>query len=116
MGSGHGIVTLSKKIWYKVVAMLGCVQMGAMMNEAFQAKEGLPPDLFPDSVPTYTGHYHKPHVVENTNIQYIGSPYQGWTRLSDYDYDAFKRTCCDVSASTMLGTKQILDSHVSRHS
>ncbi|KAL3137671.1 hypothetical protein ABBQ38_004946 [Trebouxia sp. C0009 RCD-2024] len=50
--------------------------MGAMMNEAFQAKEGLPPDLFPGSVPTYTGHYHKPHVVENTNIRYIGSPYQ----------------------------------------
>lgn len=47
------------------------------MNEAFQAKEGLPPDLFPASCPTYTGHYHKPHVVENTNIQYIGSPYQG---------------------------------------
>ena len=53
------------------------LQMGAMMNESFQAKEGLPPDLFPEGVPTYTGHYHKPHVVENTNIQYIGSPYQG---------------------------------------
>ena len=47
------------------------------MNESFQAKEGLSPDLFPEDVPTYTGHYHKPHVVENTNIQYIGSPYQG---------------------------------------
>lgn len=53
------------------------LQMGAMMNEAFQAKEGLPPGLFPQDVPTYTGHYHKPHVVENTNIRYIGSPYQG---------------------------------------
>ena len=48
------------------------------MNESFQAKEGLPPDLFPEGVPIYTGHYHKPHVVENTNIHYIGSPYQGW--------------------------------------
>ena len=47
------------------------------MNESFQAKEGLPPDLFPAAVPTYTGHYHKPHVVANTNIQYVGSPYQG---------------------------------------
>ena len=91
MGSGHGLVTLSKNIWYKGaedVTMLGCVQMGAMMNEAFQAKEGLPPDLFPDSVPTYTGHYHKPHVVENTNIQYIGSPYQGLSSLSDYHNNA----------------------------
>ena len=51
--------------------------MGAMMNESFQAKEGLPPDLFPDGVPTYTGHYHKPHTVADTNIRYIGSPYQG---------------------------------------
>ena len=48
-----------------------------MMNEAFQAKEGLPPDLFPGDIPTYTGHYHKPHMVANTNIRYIGSPYQG---------------------------------------
>ncbi|KAL3150757.1 hypothetical protein ABBQ32_000532 [Trebouxia sp. C0010 RCD-2024] len=68
----------------KAIAAAGAVKaifahadvMGAMMNEAFQAKEGLPPDLFPDRVPTYTGHYHKPHVVENTNIQYVGSPYQ----------------------------------------
>ncbi|KAA6423047.1 MAG: hypothetical protein FRX49_07035 [Trebouxia sp. A1-2] len=51
--------------------------MGAMMNESFQAKEGLPPDLFPEGVPTYTGHYHKPHTVADTNIRYIGSPYQG---------------------------------------
>lgn len=48
-----------------------------MMNEAFQAKAGLEPDLFPDDVPTYTGHYHKPHTVANTKITYIGSPYQG---------------------------------------
>ena len=51
--------------------------MGAMMNEAFQAKAGLEPDLFPDDIPTYTGHYHKPHTVADTNITYIGSPYQG---------------------------------------
>eukprot|EP00891_Asterochloris_glomerata_P004273 jgi/Astpho2/4273/Aster-x0198 len=47
-----------------------------MMNEAFQAREGLPPDLFPDTIPTYTGHYHKPHTVSNTSIRYVGSPYQ----------------------------------------
>lgn len=50
--------------------------MGAMMNESFQAKEGLPPDLFPTHVPTYTGHYHKPHTVAGTHIRYVGSPYQ----------------------------------------
>lgn len=65
----------------------GGVQMGAMMNEAFQAKEGLPPDLFPDRVPTYTGHYHKPHVVENTNIQYVGSPYQGCDQSVKLSFD-----------------------------
>ena len=57
----------------------GCLQQGAMMNEAFQAREGLPPDLFPDAVPTYTGHYHKPHTVSNTSIRYVGSPYQSET-------------------------------------
>ena len=49
------------------------------MNEAFQAREGLPPELFPDTVPTYTGHYHKPHTVSNTSIRYVGSPYQSET-------------------------------------
>lgn len=56
--------------------------MGAMMNEAFQAKAGLEPDLFPDDIRTYTGHYHKPHTVADTNITYIGSPYQGKSRHS----------------------------------
>ena len=51
--------------------------MGAMMNEAYQAHDGLPPDLFPSDIPTYTGHYHKPHTVPGTRITYIGSPYQG---------------------------------------
>ncbi len=59
---------LSRHLWR--------VQQGAMMNEAFQAREGLPPDLFPDTIPTYTGHYHKPHTVSNTSIRYVGSPYQ----------------------------------------
>ncbi len=61
----------------KAIWLILCMQMGAMMNESFQAKEGLPPDLFPEGVPTYTGHYHKPHTVADTNIRYIGSPYQG---------------------------------------
>ncbi|PRW45242.1 ABC transporter (ISS) isoform C [Chlorella sorokiniana] len=50
--------------------------VGAMMNEAYQAHDGLPPELFPAGIPTYTGHYHKPHTVAGTRITYIGSPYQ----------------------------------------
>lgn len=94
-GSGQGIVCMfqedSAQLWHCVV------QMGAMMNEAFQAKEGLPPDLFPGSVPTYTGHYHKPHVVENTNIRYIGSPYQGCDQSVKSSFNAHKLTAFDVS-------------------
>ena len=63
-----------------------------MMNEAFQAKEGLPPDLFPEDIPTYTGHYHKPHMVDNSNIRYIGSPYQGLSCCP----------CCHPIISTLL--------------
>ena len=47
------------------------------MNETFQAREGFSPDLFPEQVPVYMGHYHKPHRVKGTSIEYIGSPYQG---------------------------------------
>ena len=47
------------------------------MNTAFQAKDGLSPTFFPADVPIFSGHYHIPHVVDNSNIRYIGSPYQG---------------------------------------
>ena len=57
---------------------------GAAMNESFQAKDGVDPELFAVKtdaatdgvVPTFTGHYHKPHTVANTSITYVGSPYQ----------------------------------------
>ena len=49
--------------------------VGASMNETFQARDGLDPALF-GGANTYTGHYHKPHVVPNTNITYVGSPYE----------------------------------------
>ena len=49
---------------------------GAQMNERHQATYGLDAHLFPPSIPTYTGHYHLPHVVPGSNITYIGSPYQ----------------------------------------
>lgn len=46
------------------------------MNEANQAKDGIEPSVFPQNVPVYTGHYHKPHVVKGSRIEYVGSPYQ----------------------------------------
>jgi DNA repair exonuclease SbcCD nuclease subunit len=46
------------------------------LNEASQAKEGIEPSVFPQDLPVYTGHYHKPHVVKGTRIEYVGSPYQ----------------------------------------
>lgn len=52
-----------------------------MMNDAFQAHDGLDPALFPHGIPVYTGHYHKPHTVEGTAIRYVGSPYQGKAAL-----------------------------------
>ena len=58
-----------------------CTQLGAFVNETFQAREGFPPELFPEHVPVYMGHYHKPHRVQGTSIEYIGSPYQGMLSL-----------------------------------
>lgn len=54
-----------------------CAQIGAFVNERFQAREGFEADLFPGGVPVFMGHYHKPHTVHDTNIQYVGSPFQG---------------------------------------
>jgi hypothetical protein len=52
-------------------------QMTAHMNAAYQAHNGLPPDIFPGAIPVYTGHYHLPHTLAGTSITYVGSPYQG---------------------------------------
>lgn len=56
--------------------MIESIQVGAFLNEEFQAKEGIEPSIFPSDLPVYTGHYHKPHVVKGTQIEYVGSPYQ----------------------------------------
>jgi hypothetical protein len=56
---------------------LPVLQLTAHMNASYQARDGLPPELFPERVPVYLGHYHFPHLVPGTNITYIGSPYQG---------------------------------------
>lgn len=58
------------------VGPLAHLQVGAYMNETFQARDGLSPHLFPSHLPTYTGHYHRRHTVKGTNIHYVGSPYQ----------------------------------------
>ena len=50
--------------------------VGASANEAYQSRDGMDPSAFPQHIPTYTGHYHKPHIVPNTRVMYIGSPYQ----------------------------------------
>eukprot|EP00873_Tetraselmis_striata_P041002 jgi/Tetstr1/461266/TSEL_006393.t1 len=50
--------------------------VGAYMNETFQARDGVKPELFPAAVPVFTGHYHRRHTVEGTAIHYVGSPYQ----------------------------------------
>ena len=55
-------------------------QRTARTNSRRQAEEGLEPGAFPRRLPAYSGHYHLPHQVPNTDITYIGSPYQvgGW--------------------------------------
>ena len=52
------------------------VQLGAFVNEQYQAREGLEADAFGERV-TYLGHYHKPQLVSDTSVRYVGSPYQG---------------------------------------
>ncbi len=66
------------------------LQLGAYVNETFQAREGFEPDLFPKGVPIFMGHYHKPHVVQGTNIRYIGSPYQGEQHAAQCSADSCK--------------------------
>lgn len=50
--------------------------VGAKLNDSFQALNGIEPAVFPQGIPIYSGHYHKPHMVPGTNIRYVGSPYQ----------------------------------------
>lgn len=48
----------------------------AKFNHLTQARDGLPPDVFPSGLPVYSGHYHLPQRVPGTDIVYIGSPYE----------------------------------------
>jgi hypothetical protein len=55
---------------------------GAQMNDLIVSTHGVAPAYFPPHVPIYSGHFHKPHVVEKpeaapgVSIRYVGSPYQ----------------------------------------
>ena len=51
---------------------------GAYMNDLLVSTGGVPPDMFPSRKPIYSGHFHKPHVVEHDkiSIEYLGSPYE----------------------------------------
>ena len=83
------------------------MQLGAFVNETFQAREGLEPALFP-AVPSYLGHYHKPHTVRNTSIRYTGSPYQGMQPPPLFplvDYPALPRTAKTLTGGPGLSAK-----------
>ncbi len=49
---------------------------GAPMNDNSASRRGLRPTVFPEHLPVYSGHFHKPHKVPKTSVTYIGSPYQ----------------------------------------
>ncbi|BBN06555.1 hypothetical protein MPTK1_3g22150 [Marchantia polymorpha subsp. ruderalis] len=73
----HNVIDAALKQHKNVKAIFAHLDVvGAFMNEACQAKEGVEPSIFPENVPVFTGHYHKPHVVDNSQIEYVGSPYQ----------------------------------------
>jgi len=55
---------------------------GAHMNDLITSTHGVALAYFPPSVPIYSGHFHKPHVVQKPEaapgvaVRYIGSPYE----------------------------------------
>lgn len=55
---------------------------GAYMNDLITSTHGVAPAYFPPNLPIYSGHFHKPHVVEKpeaapgVSIRYVGSPYE----------------------------------------
>jgi DNA repair exonuclease SbcCD nuclease subunit len=56
---------------------------GASMNDLMPSQHGLSALIFPANKHVYSGHFHKPHVINVgkksstcTSIRYVGSPYQ----------------------------------------
>lgn len=54
---------------------------GAAMNDNTASRRGLQPTVFPPHLPTFSGHFHKPHRVPRCPVTYVGSSYQ--TSLSE---------------------------------
>ena len=69
------------------------LQIGALMNETYQAQNGMEAGTFPAGVPTYLGHYHVPHTVGESNIRYVGSPYQGELSLAVMKAQIYASLC-----------------------
>eukprot|EP00571_Detonula_confervacea_P000636 CAMPEP_0172321892 /NCGR_PEP_ID=MMETSP1058-20130122/44578_1 /TAXON_ID=83371 /ORGANISM="Detonula confervacea, Strain CCMP 353" /LENGTH=1334 /DNA_ID=CAMNT_0013037503 /DNA_START=59 /DNA_END=4063 /DNA_ORIENTATION=+ len=56
---------------------------GASMNDLILSQHGVSASIFPAGKHVYSGHFHKPHVVNtgknspnSVSIRYVGSPYQ----------------------------------------
>ena len=49
--------------------------IGAWMNGLVKAERGIMVSELPGNIPTYTGHYHRPHTVEEA-VVYVGSQYE----------------------------------------
>ena len=56
---------------------------GAKMNDNVISKAGVDLGVFPNDIPIYSGHFHKPHTLSSSGrkLTYVGSPYQ--TSLSE---------------------------------
>lgn len=56
---------------------------GAFMNDGIRSREGILITEFPENMPIYSGHFHKPHTMSKglSSLRYVGSPYQ--TSLSE---------------------------------
>lgn len=56
---------------------------GSMMNDLIASQGGIPPSRFPSKKQIYSGHFHKPHVVN------------GWTRIHEIINDNTTKTTTD---------------------
>lgn len=74
----RGVLEMVKSGNYGVEAVFCHTEVeGARLADRFVAKEsaGLAPADFPNAVPVYSGHLHRPHLVGD-RIRYVGSPYE----------------------------------------
>lgn len=57
------VMILVSNARYSALIGIAADVKGAFMNGNIQSQEGLEVTDFPSGVPTYTGHFHKPHTV-----------------------------------------------------